>query len=94
VEVDNFAVEEKSGRFETELKGGYQIYDVSGRRLADQELPLDKQVCRNRRRDYFIAYRMYMPKSVPAGPCRLQVTIEDVKGQKFGQASIDFEIKQ
>ena len=92
VEVDNFTIEEKPDGFETELRGGYQVFDSTGRRVAEQELPLDKQVCRNRRRDYFIAYRIYMPKSIPPGPYRLQLTIEDVKGSKFGQASVDFEI--
>ena len=83
---------EKPDGFETELQGGYQVFDPAGRRMADHELPLDKQICRNRRRDYFIAYRVYMPKNIPPGPYRLQLTIEDIRGQKFGQASIDFEI--
>ena len=98
VEVDNFTVEEKSaGRrgelFETELRGSYQIFDLTGRRVADVELPLDKQACRSRRRDYFIAYPIYLPKKIEAGSYTLQLTIEDAKASKFGQGSIEFKIK-
>ena len=98
VEVDNFTTEEKSaGRrgelFETELRGSYQIFDPTGRRVADVELPLDKQSCRSRRRDYFIAYPIYLPKKIESGSYTLQLTIEDAKASKFGQGSIELKIK-
>jgi hypothetical protein len=98
VEIDNFAVEEKSANrkspsYETELRGTYEIYDASGHRFADYELPLDKQTCRNHRRDYFIAYRVYMPKRIDPGQYTLRLSIEDTKGHKHGQGSIEMTIK-
>lgn len=86
VEVANFAAEQKAEGYETEFQGSYQILDTSGRRIADYDLPLDKQTCRNLRTDYFLPYRIFLPKSLPAGSYQIQVTIEDKKGKKFGQS--------
>jgi hypothetical protein len=61
--------------------------------VSEIDLPTDKQSCRSPRRDYFIAYRLYMPKNLEPGNYSLQLTMEDVKGQKFGQASLDFVLK-
>ena len=106
VEIENFAAErvESTSRgkparagqggamYETEFRGSYEIRDANQRRVVDHELPLDKQRCRNWRRDYYIAYRLYMPKRIDPGRYTLILSIEDVKGQKFGQALLDFEI--
>jgi len=93
VEIDNFTVEQTAEGFATAFKGNYQILDRSGNRVADQTFQLEQETCRNRRRDYFIPYRMWMPKEIQPGSYTLQLTIEDVKGHKFGQSSIDFEIR-
>ena len=94
VEVDNFAAEPKGDQYETELQCEYEIVDAQGKRVTNAVLPCDKQVCHNRRRDYFIAYRLYMPKQIAAGAYTLRLTMEDVKGKKSNQGSLDFRIKQ
>ena len=93
VEIDNFTVEQTAEGFATAFKGNYQVLDRSGNRVADQTFQLEQETCRNRRRDYFIPYRMWMPQEIQSGSYTLQLTIEDVKGHKFGQSSIDFEIR-
>jgi hypothetical protein len=93
VEVDNFAVEQQGDEFETELQGEYDILDEQGIRVTNVVLPRDKQLCRNRRRDYFIAYRLYLPDDIRPGEYSLRLTIEDVKGKKSNQAAIDFRIR-
>jgi hypothetical protein len=100
VEVDNFAALQKSPTaFETELQGHYQIFDSRGNIVAERKLPLDREVCRNYRRDYFLAYPIYMPDSIAPGQYRLELTIEDLKatgeyqGRKFGEGMIDFTIR-
>jgi hypothetical protein len=100
VEVQNFAAEEKTATaFETELQGRYQIYDAAGNLVDERELPLDREICRNYRRDYFLAYRVYIPADLSAGKYRLELTIEDLKakqdfkGRKQGEAMIEFSIK-
>ncbi|MBI82458.1 MAG: hypothetical protein CMJ81_04615 [Planctomycetaceae bacterium] len=94
VEIDNFATEimKTSGQYKTELEGSYQIIGPSGERVANHVFPIQSEICRNRRRDYFIPYRMWMPKTLGIGQYTLQLTVEDTIGQKFGQASIVFEI--
>ncbi len=92
-ELDNFVSSFAEGKgYETQLQGSYEIVDDSGRRVADQLLPLDSHLCRNQRRDYFIAYRIYMPQKIQAGRYSLKLTVEDLKGRKFGQSSLDFQI--
>jgi hypothetical protein len=91
-EIDHFAVESRPDGFETELQGSYQIFDGAGRRVAEHVFPPEKEVCRNRRRDYFVPFRMYLPNRIDPGPYTLQLTVEDLKGQKFGQSSIRFAI--
>jgi hypothetical protein len=100
VEVQNFAAEEKStNAFETELQGSYQIFDAGGSIVDERQLPLDREVCRNFRRDYFLAYRIYLPNELAAGRYRLELTVEDLKakkdfkGRKQGEAMIEFAIK-
>jgi hypothetical protein len=100
VEVENFAAEQKGpAGFETELQGSYEILDASGQIIASRQLQLDKEICRNYRRDYFLAYRLYMPENITPGRYRLELTVEDLKargkyqGRKLGEGMIEFTIR-
>jgi len=92
-EIDNFVAEKTSDGYETELQGSYEVIDSSGNKVAGLVLPSDRQVCDHYLRDYFIAYQMNLPTELPAGNYRLELTMECVKGKKFGQASIPLTIK-
>lgn len=92
-EIDNFSAERLSNGYETHFQGSYEIFDSSGARVAQKLLPADQQVCNKYRRDYFIAYRLHLPSQLDDGQYRLELTMEDLKGKKYGQSSIDFEIK-
>ncbi len=91
-ELENFVSQPVRGGFETQLQGSYEIVDSSGRRVADQILPEDADVCGNQRQDFYIAYRLHLPAEIEPGDYQFKLTIEDMKGQKFGQALIDFKI--
>jgi hypothetical protein len=100
VEVENYSAEHKSAAgYETELQGRYEILDAAGQIVAERELPLDKETCRNYRRDYFLAYRLHMPEAIAPGRYRLELTLEDRKasgkyqGRKFGQGTIEFTVR-
>jgi hypothetical protein len=100
VEIDNFAAEQKgSAGYETELQGSYEIYDSTGQMVASRKLPVDKEVCRNYRRDYFLGYKIYMPENIAPGRYRLELTVEDLKargryqGRKLGEGMIEFTIR-
>ncbi len=99
-EVENFAAEQKGpSSYETELQGSYVILDSSGQEVASRQLQLDKEVCRNYRRDYFLAYRIYLPDNIPPGRYRLELAVEDLKargkyqGRKLGEGVIEFTIR-
>jgi hypothetical protein len=55
---------------------------------------MEPEVCQNHRRDYFIVYKIYMPQQVAPGNYQLRLNIEDRKSKKFGQSTVDFEIKK
>jgi len=92
VEVENFTVEPTADEFRTSLVGNYKVVDDRGQVLVEQSLPAETETSRNRRRDYFIPYRLWMPKSIAAGDYALQLTLHDAIGDKFGQASLEFSI--
>lgn len=91
-EVDNFVSDPVKDGFETKLQGSYEIVDASGVRVADVLLPQELDVCRHLRRDYFFAYRIYMPQKIEPGRYQMRLTIEDMKGRKYGQSTLDFQI--
>jgi hypothetical protein len=93
-ELENVAADEVKEGFETQLQGSYEIIDPNGRRIADQLLPMEKEICQNHRRDYFIVYRIYTPMQIGPGNYQLRLTVEDMKAKKFGQASLDFQIQK
>ena len=93
-ELENVLAEQVKAGFETELQGTYEIIDPNGRRIADQLLPMEKEICQNHRRDYFIIYHIFMPMQIAPGKYQMRVTIEDMKASKFGQSQLDFQIQK
>lgn len=92
MELENFVADRLTDGYETHFQGSYQIYDSTGKRVAHQILPADRQTCNNYRRDYFIPYEFHLPDKLAEGSYRLEVTMEDAKGKIYGQASIPFDI--
>ncbi|HUP77438.1 MAG TPA: hypothetical protein VM260_02680 [Pirellula sp.] len=93
-EIENVAANKVKEGFESQLQGSYEIMDSQGRKVADQLLPMEPEVCQNHRRDYFIVYKIFMPPLIAAGNYQLRLTVEDMKAHKFGQSHLDFQIKK
>ena len=93
-EIENVSAEKIRTGFETQLQGSYEIIDGQGRKVADQLLPMEPELCQNHRRDYFIVYKIYMPQQIASGSYQLKLTIEDMKAHKWGQSQLDFQIKK
>ncbi len=91
-EIENFTADKNADGYEIHLQGSYDIYNAKNEKVVSQLLPADKQVSANYLRDYFIAYQMHLPAQMTAGTYRLQLTMEDVNGKKYGQSSIPYEI--
>ena len=92
-EVDNFVAESSAKGFHTSLKSCYQILDSRGQRVADHEFAAIEEFCQNPRRDFFVGYRLRLPKRIYPGKHTLQLTVEDLKSHKVGQSSIEFTTK-
>ena len=91
LEVDHFVAQETKHGFDTEFRVQYDVLDSEGQRVMTQKLPTDRQTCMVKRRDYFIAYLIYLPQ-LPPGDYRLQVQVEDAKGEKSGHAELAFQL--
>lgn len=91
-ELENFVSRKLKNGFETQLQGSYEIIDRDGKRIADQLLPEDTDVCGNQRSDFYIAYRLHLPSEIEPGQYKLKLIIEDMTGHKFGQSTLDFHI--
>lgn len=91
-EVENFVAKQDDSVFLTHLKGRYDVYDDKNQKVVSQVLPADQQSSRNYLRDYFIAYQMNLPKKLAPGDYRLELTLEDVHAEKYGQAKVPFTI--
>lgn len=91
-EFNNFAALKVRDGFETEFEARYEIVDLQNNRIYEEKLPTDRQTSANRRRDYFIAYQMYLPKDIAPGHYRLKLNVKDVKAGKFGQGLVEFQI--
>jgi hypothetical protein len=50
-EVENFASQETSKGFATEFISSCEIFDATGRRVAEQQFPTAQETCQSRRRD-------------------------------------------
>lgn len=93
-EVDNFVAEKIAEGYETELQGSYEIFDAQGTKVAGQVLPADRQVSNRELRDYFIAYQMHLPSQLQPGEYRLELSMECVKGRKYGQGTLPLVIAE
>ena len=94
-EIENVAANKVKGQgYESQLQGSYEIIDSQGRKVADQLLPMEPEICQNHRRDYFIVYKIFMPQQITAGNYQLRLTVEDMKAHKFGQSHLDFQVKK
>ena len=91
-EVQNFKSEESSRGFHTALRSSYQILDAQGRRVAENDLALTEEYCRNQRRDYFLRYFLSVPERIYDGNYTLQLTIVDTLSQKIGTSTIEFTV--
>lgn len=89
-ELEDFVSRSTDDGFETLLGGKYEILNEAGQVVQELPLPRDVDHCRNLRRDFYIAYRLDLPQEIDSGFYQLRLTIDDVHGQQFGQATIDF----
>jgi len=93
-EVENLKSEETPKGYHTAWRSSYRIFDSRGQLVVEHEPAASEEYCQNPRRDFFIGCQLRLPKRMYPGRHTLQLTVEDLKGQKTGQSSIEFAVKQ
>ncbi len=93
-EVENFASEPTRTGYHTSLRSNCQILDGRGTQVVKHDFAATEDYCQQPRRDFFIAYRLRLPKQMTPGAYTLRLSIEDLKCHKKGQASIEFTVKE
>jgi hypothetical protein len=93
-EVENFLSSgDAAAGYATTLRASYEILGPDGRRIGTvHNLGTSKDVCRNRRSDFFVRYFVNLPQRLNPGEYRLRLTVEDVSGNKAGEAEERFTI--
>lgn len=92
-EVENYRCKETARGYHTALRSSYEIFDSSRRKVADHEFSSNEEYCKNARRDFFTAYEFSLPENLPAGKYVLRLTVADLNGDKAGESSITFHIR-
>lgn len=95
-EIDNFrSVPAEGDRYMTAIKSTVEFYKSRGDGKKIQSIPFDvsQDYCRNRRRDYFLAYEFTVPQQLEPGTYTLVLNVEDQLGQKTTSAKVNFTIE-
>lgn len=95
-EIDNFkSIAAQGDRYVTSLKSTVEFYKNQGDRRQLASIPFDtnQDFCRNKRRDYFLAYEFTIPQQLEPGTYTLVLRVEDVHGQKQATAKVNFVIE-
>ncbi|GAB4138530.1 MAG: hypothetical protein Tsb009_06760 [Planctomycetaceae bacterium] len=96
-EVANFkSVPVENGMFQTRLRSSMVLYKagLNGRRQTKVfKFRPTIDLCRTRRRDYFLSYAIEIPKQIGFGQYVMELTITDEHGNKVATDSINFSIK-
>ncbi len=92
-ELDNLRTKElDDGRFETQLATRVEVLTSDGRSVWTHEEPEIIDQCRRRRRDFFLAQRLTIPATLPAGEYVLKVMVEDLHTGRTSEAIEPFVI--
>jgi len=92
-EIDNFQSEQTAdNRYLTQLGTRLEILSPTGESLWYHEEPEIVDECRRRRNDFFIAQRVTIPGTIPAGDYVLKVRVEDRLSGRISEGTATFTI--
>jgi hypothetical protein len=86
------AAKSEEGVFDTRLSTRLEALTADGKSVWQREEPEIVDHCRRRRTDFFIAQRITLPPTLPAGEYVLKVLVEDKISEKVGEASRTFTV--
>lgn len=84
-EIDNYSSRAAPDGYRTSLSSRYRLISSDGAEAASGEFPVDiDDLCLARRRDFYIQYAVSLPTGLKSGDYRLELTVTDQLGEKFG----------
>lgn len=91
-ELDRVTAEESAAGHTTRVDTRLALRGHDGGVLHEWSFDPLEETCLSRRRDYFARYVLSLPESLAPGPCRLEVTIEDLCSGRTVATSLPLEI--
>ncbi len=92
-EVDGLRFEQTSAGFRTRLAAQIEILpEGGGAPILTRSLGTAEETCRRRRRDYYVAYKLVLPKPLPPGDYRIRVTEKDLTADRSATREVAFAI--
>jgi hypothetical protein len=91
-EVDNLTSEKVLDGHATKLDTTLRLVNVSGECLHEWRFPPLTENCPAPRRDYFARYILEVPEGIAPGPLRLEMTVNDLLGEKSADVSLPLEV--
>ncbi|UCF32676.1 MAG: hypothetical protein JSV78_10120 [Phycisphaerales bacterium] len=92
-EVGNFKSQEMpEGMHQTVLGTRLEVLSADGKSVWQQEEPEIEDLCRGRRSDFFLAQRITLPPTLPAGDYVLKVYVEDKLSGRANEANHPFRM--
>lgn len=82
----------EENQYRTRLATRLEVLTAGGDSVWEQEEPEITDVCRRRRNDFFVAQRITLPATLPAGPYVLKVLVEDKISGRVNEATLPFNI--
>jgi hypothetical protein len=80
--------------FRSQLASKIELYARGSDRPAwSQDLGTAEDLCRHRRRDYYVNYRLTFPASLPAGPYELKLSQTDLNDDRTVSSSLEVEVR-
>jgi hypothetical protein len=92
-EISNLRAEQTdAGLYQTRIGTRLEVLSADGKSIWQREEPEIVDTCRRRRGDFFIAQRITLPPTLPAGDYVLKVFIEDKISAKADESTRPFTI--
>ena len=91
-EVDNLTSDQQSDGHATKLDTELRLVNASGECLHEWEFPPLAESCPTPRRDYFARYILELPEGIAPGPLRLEMTVNDLLGEKSADVALPLEL--
>jgi hypothetical protein len=92
-EIANLRAEQTAaGLYQTRLGTRLEVLTTDGKSVWQREEPEIIDTCRRRRGDFFIAQRITLPPTLPAGEYVLKVFVEDKLANRAAEASHAFSV--